>query len=206
VTEAAMTALATSPVILVLLAAWAVGEAIALPVVPDVGVGILALATPAALGWPLAAVVAGGVMGALIFASLRGTRPAWVRRLLVAQPGVGAHGLAAARECIDRVGSPRAFAQVGPGLPLKAWLDAQLDLHPSTTRLELAMLALVNRLTRIVPIVVGFTVIGLVIRPLGLNATLVVSVYVIGWVAFYAAFWWSRRAPAAPLTPSDGPR
>ena len=195
--EPAATVLATAPVVLALLAAWAVGEAIALPIVPDVGVGILALGTPAALGWPLAAVIAGGVAGALVFARLRTSRPASVRRLLAAQPGLGPHGLASARDRVRRVGSRRAFAQLGPGLPLKAWIDAQLDLHPSTGARELATLALINRLTRIVPVVAAFTAIGLVVRPPGLPASLVMSVYVAGWVAFYGVFWWSRRAPSA---------
>jgi hypothetical protein len=206
VNEPAIAALATSPVVLILLAAWAVGEAIALPIVPDVGVGLLALATPAALAWPLAVVIVGGVAGALILARLRWSQPAMVRRLLVAQPGLGAHGLAAARDRIRRVGARRAFAQFGPGLPLKAWVDAQLELHPGTNAPELATLALINRLTRIVPVVVAFTAIGLVIRPLGLSANLVVAVYVLGWVAFYGVFWWSRRARSGALTPSEGPR
>jgi hypothetical protein len=204
--DPAIVALATSPVVLILLAAWAVGEAIALPVVPDVGVGLLALATPAAVAWPLAVVIAGGVAGALILAGLRRAQPAMVRRLLVAQPGLGAHGMAAARERIHRVGARRAFAQLGPGLPLKAWTDAQLDLHPATSAPELATLALINRLTRIVPVVVAFTAIGFLTRPLALPVNLVVAFYVLGWVAFYGVFWWSRRAPSGALTPSEGPR
>ena len=192
-----MAALAMDPRIALLFLAWGFAEATAAPIVPDVGLGFLALATPAALGLPLASAIAGGVLGALALVVLRQRRPDVVDRVLALQPGLGATGMADARTRIAKRGGS-AFGQVGPGLPLKAYVVACLHDRPRTGFVEIAGLAFLNRLTRIVPIVAAFALLGYLARPLDLPAGPVALAYAIGWVLFYAAFWWVRRPGDRP--------
>jgi hypothetical protein len=91
-----------------------------------------------------------------------------------------------------------AIGQVGPGLPLKAYVVAYLHDRPGTGFVEIAGLAFLNRLTRIVPIVAAFALVGYLARPLDLRAGPVALVYALGWVLFYAAFWWVRRPGDRP--------
>jgi hypothetical protein len=200
VSDPELAALASSWWIALLFFAWGIAEATVQPIVPDVGLGFLALATPAALGLPLAAAIAGGVAGALVLAILHDRRPHTVDRILALQPGLGAAGMHEARHRLARR-SWAAFAQIGPGLPLKAWVVAYLLEHPRASLATVATLAAVNRFTRIVPVVAAFAVVGALARPLDLDAAPVALAYVIGWTAFYAAFWRARRARGRPWEP-----
>jgi hypothetical protein len=200
VSDPQLAALTSSWLIALLFFAWGIAEATVQPIVPDVGLGFLALATPAALGLPLAAAIAGGVVGALVLAILRDRRPDLVDRILALQPGLGAAGMHEARQRLTKRGWV-AFAQVGPGLPLKAYVVAYLMEHPRAGLGSVATLAAVNRFTRIVPVVAAFAVVGALARPLDLDAAPVALVYAIGWTAFYAAYWWVRRARGRPWEP-----
>jgi hypothetical protein len=200
VSDPELAALASSWWIALLFFAWGIAEATVQPIVPDVGLGFLALATPAALGLPLAAAITGGVVGAVLLAILRERRPDIVARILALQPGLGAAGMHEARQRLAKRGWA-GLAQVGPGLPLKAYVVAYLQEHPRAGLATVATLAAVNRFTRIVPVVATFAVVGAVARPLDLDAAPVAFVYVIGWAVFYAAFWWVRRARGRPWEP-----
>jgi hypothetical protein len=200
VSDPELAALASSWWIALLFFAWGLAEATVQPIVPDVGLGFLALATPAALGLPLAAAITGGVVGAILLAILRERRPDIVDRILALQPGLGAAGMHEARQRLTKRGSA-AFAQIGPGLPLKAYVVAYLMDHPRAGLATLARLAAINRFTRIVPVVATFAVVGALARPLELDPAPVALVYVIGWMVFYAAFWWVRRARGRPWEP-----
>jgi hypothetical protein len=200
VSDPALAALASSWWIALLFFSWGVAEATAAPIVPDVGLGLLALATPAALGLPLAAAIAGGVVGALVLVVLGRRSPGTVDQLLQLQPGLGAAGMEEASRRIATRGGV-AFAQVGPGLPLKAYVVAYLRDRPGTSVGTIAGLSLLNRFTRIVPVVAAFSVLGALARPLDLAAGLVAIVYVLGWAAFYAVFWWLRRSRGRPWQP-----
>ena len=192
-----LAALAMDPRIALLFLVWGFAEAIAAPIVPDVGLGFLALATPAALGLPLASAIAGGILGAVALVVLRHRRSDIVDRIIALQPGLGATGMAEPRARIAKRGGS-AFGQVGPGLPLKAYVVAYLHDRPGTGFVEIAGLAFLNRLTRVVPIVAAFALLGYVARPLDLQAGPVAFVYAFGWVLFYAAFWWVRRPGDRP--------
>jgi hypothetical protein len=192
VTDPGLAALAADPRIALLFLAWGFAEATAVPIVPDVGLGFLALATPTALGLPLAGAIAGGVLGALALVVLCRRRPDVIDRILAFQPGLGASGLADTHARIAKRGGS-AFGQVGPGLPLKAYVVAYVGDRPGTGFVEIAGLALLNRLTRIVPVVAAFALLGYLARPLDLRAAPVALIYALGWVLFYAAFWWVRR-------------
>jgi hypothetical protein len=197
VSDPGVAALAMDPRVALLFLAWGFAEATAAPIVPDVGLGFLALATPAALGLPLASAIAGGVVGALALVVLRQRRPDLVDRILAFQPGLGATGMAETRVRIAKRGGS-AFGQVGPGLPLKAYVVAYLHDRPATGFVEIAGLAFLNRLTRVVPTVAAFALLGYLARPLDLPAGPVALVYALGWILFYAAFWWIRRPGDRP--------
>ncbi|HEU5205821.1 MAG TPA: hypothetical protein VFU17_16130 [Candidatus Limnocylindrales bacterium] len=192
--------LASSWWIAVLFFAWGIAEATVQPIVPDVGLGFLALATPAALGLPLAAAMAGGVLGAVVLTELGRRRPDVVDRVLSLQPGLGAAGMDEARRRLRERGWA-AFAQLGPGLPLKAYVVAYLRDDPRAALGTIAGLAAVNRFTRIAPVVAAFTVVGVLARPLELDRLAVLIVYLSGWAIFYAAFWWVRRPRGRPWEP-----
>jgi hypothetical protein len=200
VSDPDVAALAASWWIALLFFAWGVSEATVQPIVPDVGLGFLALATPAALGAPLAAAITGGVAGALVLATLRRQRPGLVDRILSLQPGLGSAGMDDARHSLSKRGWA-AFAQVGPGLPLKAYVTAYLVDRPQAGLAAIAGLAMVNRFTRIVPVVAAFAVVGALARPLEVDPVPVVIMYLIGWTLFYAAFWWIRRPRGRPWEP-----
>lgn len=195
-----LAALASSWWIALLFFAWAIAEATVQPIVPDVGLGFLALATPAALGLPLAAAITGGVIGALLLVTARRQRPGLVDQILSLQPGLGTAGMEEARGRLSKRGWV-GFAQVGPGLPLKAFVLAYLRDHPQAGMATIAGLAFVNRCTRIIPIVAAFAVVGAVARPLEVDPLPAAIVYLIGWAIFYAVFWWVRRPRGRPWEP-----
>jgi membrane protein YqaA with SNARE-associated domain len=179
--------LAAAPLIVAVLVAWGVGEALVLPVVPDVLLGLLVLAAPWQLGPLLGAAVVGGVVGALADWWLLLNRRSLADRILMLQPGLGRPGLAEAEARVRRRGPCAAFAQVGPGLPLKAWLHALSVVAPATTRTEVAALALVNRVARLGPVALALAL----VHPLALGwqpATLTIA-WIAGWSAFYAGYW-----------------
>ena len=193
-TDAELVAWTTEPAVLAILLIWGLGEAVVLPIVPDVLLGLMALATPAALGLALAAAIVGAIVGAVVLAELRRRRPGLVARIISLQPGLGPHGMAQARARIERHGAVRGFAQVGPGLPLKAYVVAFLDLVGDPGLPRLGGLTLVNRVTRLVPVVAGFALVGVLARAAGLSPSAAIPVYVVGWTGFYLTFWWLRRA------------
>jgi hypothetical protein len=197
VTDPGLAALVQDPRIWLLFFAWGFAEAVLIPIVPDVGLGVLALATPEALGLPLLSAIAGGVAGAAVLAALRARDPAPVDRILALQPGLGAAGMDEARRRIAARG-PRAFAQVGPGLPLKAYVVAYVQDRPSARIGTVALLALLNRVTRIVPVVGAFALAGVLARPLEPATGPVLACYVVGWALFYGVFWWVRRPRDRP--------
>ena len=151
------------PRVALLFLAWGFIEATAAWSSRTSGSGFSPLATPAALGLPLASAIAGGVIGALALVVLR-QRPDVVDRILAFQPGLGRPGwlTLACRSASAAV--PRSAKSV-PGLPLKAYRGG---LSPrssgSTGFVEIADLAFLNRLTRVVPTVAAFALLGYLAR------------------------------------------
>ena len=182
--------LAAEPLVLVVLVGWGVAEALVLPVVPDVLIGLLVLAAPWSIGPLLGAAVAGGVAGSLVGWWLLRRRPDVARRLLEIQPALGRPGLDAAVERLRARGLVAGFAQVGPGLPLKAYLHALHVLAPGTSGAVVAGLALVNRLARLGPPALAFAA----LHPfaVGWPPALLAAVWIVGWTAFYVAYWVAR--------------
>jgi membrane protein YqaA with SNARE-associated domain len=185
-------AIARSVEVLLVLVGWGIAEAVLLPIVPDVLIGILVLAAPDRAPILLGAAAAGGIAGALLDWWLVRRRPVLVARVLAAQPALGPAGIEAATHRLRELGRVRGFAQVGPGLPLKAYLRALDDVAPASTGGEVAMLALVNRLVRLGPVTIGFALLNPVETAVRRPAWLVAALYVIGWSLFYPVYWLSR--------------
>ncbi len=182
--------LAAAPLIVLLLVAWGAGEAIVLPIVPDVLIGLLVLAAPGQLGVLLGAAVLGGAVGATVDWWLLRRRPGLVDRMLAVQPALGQPGLDEAAERIRRHGLLVGFAQVGPGLPLKAYLHGLATMAPGSPTPRVVGLAVVNRLARRGPVAIAFAL----LHPLavGMPPMLIGLVWIAGWTAFYLAYWVAR--------------
>lgn len=171
------------------LAAWGFGEAVVLPVVPDVLLGILVLSAPTHAPVLFGAAVVGGVAGGMTLWALLRHRPSMARRLIELQPALGQPGLTEARDRLGRYGALVGMAQVGPGLPLKAYLAALADVAPHDGYRAVATYALVNRLARIGPPTLAFVLAA----PLATGATLEPAafgaLYMAVWAVFYVAYW-----------------
>lgn len=127
---------------------WAAAEAIVLPVVPDVGLGLLALAAPRR-AWPLfAAVVVGAIVGSLALGIVASREPDAVGAMLLRIPGIDAAMIADARAELAGDGV-LGFAQVGIGTPLKVYTAEWQALGGDPAGLLAG--TILNRLTRIGP-------------------------------------------------------
>ena len=95
---------------------------------------------------------------------------------------------------IERDGAVRGFAQVGPGCPSRRTSWRSSTCAATQGGAPISRLTLVNRVTRLVPVVAGFALVGILARAAGLSPSAAVPIYVVGWTTFYLAFWWVRRA------------
>ena len=167
--------------------AWAFGEAIVLPVVPDVALALLALASPRRAGALFGAVLVGAISGSILLAAAASAAPVSVDAMLLAIPGVDADTIATvdARLAADGV---LGFAQVGPGPPLKVYTVEWVEAGGSWPGLILGVV--VNRVTRIGPIVLVASLAGRLFPGwLRRHERLVVPAYGVAWTVFYAAYW-----------------
>lgn len=185
-------AIAAEPAIWLVLIAWGFAEAIVAPVVPDVLIGILVLAAPWQLAPLLSAAIVGGVGGAAAFWRLRRVRPDIVARILASQPGLGRPGLTEAQERLRRRGVVKGFAQIGPGLPVKACLAALATIDPKRPVIEVMALALLNRLARLAPVAIAFAFLHPVALAADWGAATIAAVYTAGWALFYGSYWTLR--------------
>lgn len=139
------------------IAAWGFGEAILLPVVPDVLLYVLAVAAPQRaaplFGWA----VLGALVGSLVLSAVALNQPASGREIVLGVPGITEKTLASA-ELVVGDGDPLAMVHLGPGIPLKVYSVAWWDGIGSPAGYVVGVLA--NRLIRIGPGVVVFWLIG----------------------------------------------
>jgi 1-acyl-sn-glycerol-3-phosphate acyltransferase len=170
----------------VLVAAWAAAEAIVLPVVPDVALVLLALAAPRRSAPLFAALVAGALAGSLVLFGLATAAPDRVDTTLRAIPGIDEATIAAADASLADDGVA-GFAQFGPGPPLKVY-TAQWAATDGGVFGLLAGVVL-NRLTRIGPVLVAAAVAGWLIPGwLRRHERLVLAGYALAWAAVYALY------------------
>ena len=167
--------------------AWALGEAIVLPIVPDVALALLALASPRRAGALFGAVLVGAVSGSILLAAATSAAPASVDAMLLAVPGIDTDTIANVdgRLAADGV---LGFAQVGPGPPLKVYTVEWVEAGGSWPGLILGVL--LNRVTRIGPVVLVAALAGRLLPGwLRRHERLVIPAYGVAWTAFYAVYW-----------------
>jgi hypothetical protein len=167
--------------------AWGFAEAILFPVVPDVGVGLLALVAPRRTLALFAAVIAGALVGTSVLYAATLVAPDAVTSLLLALPGIREPLLAAARDTVAS-GDPLSIAQIGPGTPLK--VDTLAWATGPGTPLALAAGVVLNRITRIGPGLVVLAAVGW-LGPgfLRRRDRLVLLAYAAFYVVSYAIYW-----------------
>jgi hypothetical protein len=180
-------ALARSPWGLILVAAWSFGEAIVVPIVPDVVLGLLVLVVPRRVVPLFVAAVAGSLAGTAVLWWLAQVDPAAMRSVLLGLPEVGPATMADVSRAVE-AGDPRALASLGFGAPLKAY-SYLWALGPATP-VVLAIGVVLNRLTRVGPFVLVCTAVGLLApRWVRRHDRLVLAAYSGLWVAIYASYW-----------------
>jgi membrane protein YqaA with SNARE-associated domain len=168
------------------LAAWGFGEAIVLPIVPDVLLYLLVAAAPRRALVLFASVVVGAVAGSVLMYGCALSAPDAAARLVLSVPGIDESMLNAARDALA-TGDPFRAATFGPGTPLK--VDTVAWAAGSGTWPGLLLAVVVNRLTRIGPGLVVAAIVGL-LAPAWLrrHERAAVIAYVIAWAIFYAVF------------------
>jgi membrane protein YqaA with SNARE-associated domain len=172
---------------LMLVGGWAFAEAIVLPIVPDVVLGLLALVAPRQVPRLFLALIAGALLGTAVLYLLAAVAPDVVASMLLALPGITPDVLVAAREQVAG-GDPVAIALVGPGTPLKVYTWAWAT-GPATP-LALAVGVVLNRITRIAPGVIALAVVGLLAPGfLRRHQRLVLALYALFYLVAYAVYW-----------------
>jgi membrane protein YqaA with SNARE-associated domain len=170
-----------------LVAVWAFAEAIFFPIIPDVAIGLLALVAPRRTLTLFAVLVAGALAGTAVLYVLTLAAPGAVESMLLALPGIPESMIAAARDTVA-AGNPASIAQVGAGTPLKVYTYAWA-IGPSTP-LALAVGAVLNRITRIGPVVLLLAALGWFAPGfLRRHDRMVLAVYASAYVVLYAIYW-----------------
>jgi 1-acyl-sn-glycerol-3-phosphate acyltransferase len=170
-----------------LVSVWAVAEAIAFPVIPDVALGLLALIVPRRALVLFAAIVLGSLLGSAVLYAAALVAPGAVTSLILALPGIPESMLAAARDLVAP-GDPLSIAQIGPGTPLKVYTLAWAT-GPAMP-FALAAGVVLNRITRIGPGLMFVAAVGWVAPGfLRRHDRLVVFTYAAFYVVSYAIYW-----------------
>jgi hypothetical protein len=169
-----------------LVAAWAFAEAIALPVVPDIALGLLALAAPRQVLRLFLVLVVAALAGTAVLYAVATAAPDAAYALLTSLPGIDAAAVDIARGTVA-AGDPASVAGFGPGMPLKVYTLAWAT-GPATP-VALALGVVLNRVTRVGPVVLALAILGrLAPGFLRRHERLVVGVYAAAWVATYALY------------------
>lgn len=172
---------------LVLVGVWAFAEAIVFPIIPDVAIGLLALVVSRRALALFAALVAGVLVGTAVLYLLSLAAPGAVESMLLALPGIDHTMIAEARDTVA-AGNPASIALIGAGTPLKVYTFAWAT-GPATP-LALAVGAVLNRITRIGPVLLLLAALGWVAPGfLRRHDRLVLATYAIAYLVLYAIYW-----------------
>lgn len=166
--------------------AWGAAEAIALPVVPDVLLCLLALVAPGRSVRLFAAAIAGALLGSVALSLAVVVAPSAVHDLLLAIPGISP-AMAESARAATAAGNPLAMAGFGPGIPLKVYTAGWMA--GAGTPLGLLAGVVVNRLTRVGPDVAVAWAIGR-FAPAGLRRhdRIVLAGYAAFWILVYVLY------------------
>ena len=170
-----------------LVGVWAFAEAIVFPIIPDVPIGLLALVAPRRTLVLFAALVAGSLAGTAVLYVLSLAAPGAVESMLLALPGITDTMIASARDTVA-AGNPTSIALLGPGTPLK--VDTYAWATGPATPIVLAVGAVLNRITRIGPVLLLLAALGWFAPGfLRRHDRLTLAVYSTAYVTLYAIYW-----------------
>ena len=131
--------------------------------------------------------MAGALAGTAVLYVLSLVAPGAVESMLLALPGITDTMIAAARDTVA-AGNPASIALVGPGTPLKVYTYAWAT-GPATP-LALAVGAVLNRITRIGPVLLLLAALGWIAPGfLRRHDRLMLAVYATAYVVLYAIYW-----------------
>jgi membrane protein YqaA with SNARE-associated domain len=171
----------------VLVAAWAFGEAIVLPVVPDIALDLLSLAAPRRAPRLFLVATLASLLGSIVLFAAALAAPGPVRDLVLAVPGIDQAAFDSASRTVT-TGVPSSIAQFGPGIPLKvftvAWALGPGNVVPFVVGVVL------NRITRIAPTLIVATAIGAAAPGWSRrHERLVLVAYAAVWLVVYALYF-----------------
>ncbi len=172
---------------LLLVGGWGFAEAVFLPIVPDVALGLLALVVPRRLPALFGAVVVGALAGSAVMYSLSLAAPDAVAAALLALPAIPQSMLTNAQAAVADGGLLSMTLQP-PGTPLKVYTWAwAVDANGPV---GLAGAIVVNRIARILPGAIGLAVLGHVAPGfLRRHNRLVLAAYAAFYMVAYAVYW-----------------
>ena len=174
-------------------AAWGFAEASLFFIVPDAWLGFVALFAPRRMPVTLAAILAGAAAGAVCLYLATLVRPDELTSLILALPAVAPADLEQARAQLAADGASAILPALLEGRPVKLYVHgAALD---GTGPVEVVLFTVLNRLARLL-------VFGGIMAALGWAARAVIArrprvvaaLYVVAWIAFYAAYLVSHRS------------
>jgi membrane protein YqaA with SNARE-associated domain len=165
---------------------WALAEAVALPVIPDVLLGLLLLAAPRRFVILFASLCLGSLAGSLLLYGLTVADPEAVRHLLLGLPGINEPMVRAASGTVAS-GGPTSLLLFGPGTPLKVFTFAWANGAVSPVGFLPAVI--VNRISRIAPLALAQAGLG-TLAPAFLrrHERMLLGLYVAAYIATYALY------------------
>jgi hypothetical protein len=177
-----------------IVAAWGFGEAIVVPLVPDLLLLPLVTAAPrralALFGWTLV----GAIAGSLVLSAITLSDPAAGRGIVLGVPGIRPDIIEAAEAAVAG-GDPLAMVHLGPGIPLKVytvawWAGSVAPLAPYLVGV------VANRIVRIGAAIAIFALLGLLApRWLRRHERLALAGYVVFWLG---VAWLAGQIEGAP--------
>ena len=179
-----------------------IGEAVVLPIVPDVLLGVMALARRQRSDFPWSPPSSARSSGRSSHRPLARSS-GLVARLISLQPGLGPHGLTQAQGRIERDGAVRGFTQVEPGCPSRrtSWRSSTCAGDPVGAGSAASPWSTASRgwsrRRRLRPR-------GHPCPRRGLSPSAAVPIYVVGWTTFYLAFSVVSMRLAMMLRGRDG--
>lgn len=165
---------------------WALAEAVALPVIPDVLLGLLLLAAPRRFVVLFASLCLGSIAGSLLLYALTMADPEAVRQGLLALPGINQPMVTAASGTVAS-SSPTCLLLFGPGTPLKVFTFAWAN--GAISPIGFLPAVILNRVSRIAPLAVAQVALGLVAPDfLRRHERIVLGLYGAAYLATYAVY------------------
>lgn len=165
---------------------WALAEAVAFPVIPDVLLGLFLLAAPRRFVILFASLCLGSLIGSLLLYGLTVADAGTVRHLLLGLPGINEPMVTAAFGTVAS-GNPTSLLLFGPGTPLKVFTFAWAIGAGSLVGFVPAVI--LNRISRIVPLALAQAGLG-ALAPAFLrrHERMVLGLYLAAYVATYALY------------------